>query len=192
MMLESGPDGISNLNYPEAVAAMQAGQAAMFIDGTSNVAQTLDPEASRFPAETGLAPVPSGPAGRSPAIAVHGLGIPADSGNADAAFRFIEWATSAEVQTQIALNEAFPDFTREAVGEDPDVQEKYAQVHPDLIRLRSEALEETIPHYRPLIVQWPEIGAAIGDNVNSALNELKSNEQALSDAQAEVEDILAN
>ena len=192
MMTESGPLGISNLNYPEAIATMQAGNAAMYIDGTANISQTLDPKKSRVADKIGLAQVPKGPAGRSPAIAVHGLGIPADGRNKEAAFKFIEWATSEDVETQIAINDAFPDFTRKAVGENKEVQAKYAKINPDLIRLRSESLAETIPNYRPLIVQWPEIGAAIGDNVNAALNGQKSNKQALEDAQQEVEDILGN
>ena len=190
MLTSSGPAGISNINYPEAVAAMQAGDVAMFIDGTSNIVPTLDPEASREAAQIGLAPVPEGPVGRSPAIAVHGLGIPSSSSKQKAAARFIEWATSEEVQTQIAINEAFPDFTRPAVGENEEVAAKYAEINPDLIEMRTASLEQTIPHYRPLIVDWPEMGAAIGDNVNSALNGLKSNADALADAQAEVEGIL--
>ncbi len=190
MLNESGPPGISNINYPEAAAAMQAGNVAMFIDGTSNVVPTLDPEASKVADKIALAPVPEGPEGRSPAIAVHGLGIPKASDNAEAAFKFIEWATSEEVQAQIAVDKAFPDFTRPAVGEHEDVAAKYAEISPDLIRLRSESLSETIPNYRPLIVQWPEMGAAIGDNVNSAFNGIQSNADALKNAQAEVESVL--
>lgn len=190
MLTESGPSGVSNINYPEAVALMQAGGAAMFIDGTSNVVPTLDPETSSVADKIGLAPVPEGPAGRSPAIAVHGLGIPASSSKADAAYRFIEWATSEDVQAQIAINESYPDFTRPAVGEHQDVADKYAAINPDLIQLRSASLSDTIPNYRPLIPQWPEIGAAIGDNVNSALNGIITNAEALKNAQAEVQEIL--
>ncbi|MGV0819502.1 ABC transporter substrate-binding protein [Martelella sp. AMO21009] len=190
MLTESGPPGISNINYPEAVAAMQAGNVAIFIDGTSNIVPTLDPKASKVADKIGLAPVPEGPDGRSPAIAVHGLGIPAASKNAEAAAKFIDWATSEKVQEEIAIRESFPDFTRPAVGDDPEVAEKYAEISPDLIKLRADSLNATIPNYRPLIVEWPEIGAAIGDNVNSALNGIQSNADALKNAQTEVEAIL--
>lgn len=191
MLKESGPAGIANMDYPEAVALMQAGGAAMFIDATSNVVPTVDPALSSVADKIALAPVPSGPAGRFPAIAVHGLGIPAASSNAEAAYRFIEWATSEEVQAQIAISEAYPDFTRPAVGERPEVAAKYAEIDPNLISLRAEALAEAIPDYRPLIPQWPAIGAAIGDNINSALNSIQSNAEAMENAQFEVEDILA-
>ena len=89
-----GPDGVGNFNFNEVAAAAQAGQVAMIVDGTSIVSQVVDPAASNFADEFVIALPPGGPEGRSPAIAVHGLGVPAGAADVDASFRFIEWATS--------------------------------------------------------------------------------------------------
>ncbi len=186
-----GPQGGGNFNFSEIAAASQAGKLAMFVDGTSIVAQSLDPAKSQVIDEMAIAPVPKGPAGRFPAIAVHGLGIPADAPNPDLSFKFIQWATSAKTLAKIALNNAFPDFTRASVAQDPEVIAKYKAINPDFLKLRVEMLNDAIGYYRPLLPQWPQIGAAVGEHVNAALNGLESPEEALKAAQDEMTEILA-
>lgn len=192
LMNDYGPQGIGNFNFPEVVAAMQNGQVAMTVDGTSIVAQTVDPNASRFADDIVLALPPGGPAGRSPAIAVHGMGIPAGSRDTDAAFEFIKWATSTETMSKLALSEAYPDFTRASVADNPDVKVKYATVQEDFLDLRVQALNLALGHYRPLIPTWPEIGAAVGENINAAVNGLMSPAEALEAAEDEMNMILGN
>ncbi|MCF6329698.1 MAG: sugar ABC transporter substrate-binding protein, partial [Henriciella sp.] len=190
LLNDYGPPGVGNFNFGEVAASMQSGKVAMIVDGTSVIAQVLDPDQSQYADRISIAPAPRGPAGRSPAIAVHGLAIPADARAPEAAFKFIEWATSEEVLTQIALEQPFPDFTRASVSENRQVQAKYATVHPDFLELRVEALNEAIGHYRPLLPEWPEIGAAVGENINSAINGLLSNRDALQAADLEIEAIM--
>lgn len=191
LMNDYGPDGIGNFNFGEVTAAMQNGQVAIIIDESGLIAQTLDPEASQMAANISIAAVPSGPAGRSPAIAVHGFGIPADAPNPEAAFAFMEWATSEAVQTQIAISAGFADFTRASVAANPDVTERFQSIHPDFLNIRVAMLNDAIGHYRPLIPQWPAIGAAVGENINAAVNGIVSPEEALVAADREIAEILA-
>lgn len=191
LMKESGPNGIGNFNFGEVAAAMQAGQVAMIVDGTSIIAQALDPAKSKFASQIGLAPVPSGPAGRSPAIAVHGLAVPADATNPEASLAFIKWATSEPVLTKIALREAYPDFTRASVSKNPSVIAKYNSVHPEFLNLRVQMLNQAIGHYRPLIPQWPQIGAAVGENINAAVNGISKPQDALKTADEEITKIMS-
>ena len=192
LMNDFGPPGIGNFNYNEVAAAMQTGQVAMVFDGTAVAAWTLDPEKSQYADKIDLAPIPTGPAGRSPAIAVHGLGIPAGAPNPDVSFKFIEWATSEEVLTKIALSEAFADFTRASVSKNPEVIAKYQSIHPKFLELKVQMLGDAIGHYRPLLPEWPQIGAAVGENINAAVNGLMSNEEALEAADEEIAEILDN
>ncbi|MCB1354990.1 MAG: sugar ABC transporter substrate-binding protein [Maritimibacter sp.] len=186
-----GPQGAGNFNFSEVAAAMQAGKIAMTVDGTSIVAQTLDPEKSQVLENMAIAAVPEGPAGRSPAIAVHGLGIPADAPDPEASFKFIEWATSSETLAKIALSQPFPDFTRASVADNAEVVAKYETINPDFLSLRVQMLNDAIGHYRPLLPQWPEMGAAIGEHINAAVNGLETPEEALAAAQDEMAEILA-
>ncbi|MCJ8139178.1 extracellular solute-binding protein [Falsirhodobacter halotolerans] len=186
LLAKYGPDGIGSFNFPEVVAAMQAGQAAMTVDGTSITSQIVDASKSQFADRIQLALPPAGPEGRSPALAVHGLGISGAARNADAAATFIAWATSPETMTKLALNEAYPDFTRASIAQDPAVQEKYAAIQSDFLDLRVAALGEARSDYRPLIPEWPEIGAVIGENINAAVNGLIDPEEALETASDEM------
>lgn len=185
-----GPPGAGNFNFAEVKAAAQNGQVVFTVEGTGVVTQIVDPAQSKYASVTGIALPPGGPAGRSPAIAVHGLGIPASSRHAEAAARFIEWAVSPETMTKIALSEPFSNFTTQSVAQDPEVIAKYEKVHPDFLRVQAEALNLAIGHYRPLIPEWPELGAAIGENINAAVNGLMSPQEALAAAEQEMRDIL--
>lgn len=192
LLNEYAPQGAGNFNFSEVNAAAQNGQIVFAVEGTGVVSQIVDPEKSKFAQVTGLALPPGGPAGRSPAIAVHGLGIPASAANPDAAAKFIEWAVSTETVTKISLAQPFPDFTTGTVADNEEVIEKYADVHPDFLRLRVEALDLAIGHYRPLIPEWPALGAAIGENINAAVNGLMSPEDALAAAEREMAELLGN
>ncbi len=192
LLNDYAPQGAGNFNFSEVNAAAQNGQVVFTVEGTGVVSQIVDPEKSKFASVTGLALPPGGPAGRSPAIAVHGLGIPASAANAEAAAKFIEWAVSTETVTKIALAEPFPDFTTGTVADNPEVIAKYADVHPDFLKLRVEALDLAIGHYRPLVPEWPALGGAIGENINAAVNGLMSPEDALAAAEQEMNDILGN
>lgn len=190
LLNEYGPQGAGNFNFSEVNAAAQNGQIAIALEGTGVVAQIVDPEKSKFADKTGIALPPGGPAGRSPAIAVHGLGIPASAKNPELSAKFIEWAVSTETMTRIALENAFSNFTTAPVAENPEVKAKYAEVHPDFLTMQADALNLAVGHYRPLLPEWPALGQAIGENINGALNGLTSPEEALENAEQEMRDIL--
>ena len=190
LLNEYGPQGAGNFNFSEVNAAAQNGQIAFALEGTGIVAQIVDPAKSKFADKTGIALPPGGPAGRSPAIAVHGLGIPASAKNPDLSAKFIEWAVSTETMTKIALSESFSNFTTGPVAENPEVIAKYSKVHPDFLSMQADALNLAIGHYRPLLPDWPALGQAIGENINAALNGLVSPEEALEGAEQDMKDIL--
>lgn len=192
LMNDFGPQGIGNFNFGEVIATMQSGKVAMIFDGTGVAAEAMNPDASEVADQIAVAPIPSGPAGRFPTIAVHGLGVPADAPNPEASFAFIEWATSEETLTKIALAQPYADFTRASVAQNPEVIEKYAAIHPDFLDVRVQMLNEAIGHYRPLLPYWPQMGAAVGEMINSAVNGIMTNEEALAAADEEIEAIQAD
>ena len=187
---EFAPQGAGNFNFAEVNAAAQNGQIVFAVEGTGVVAQIVDPGKNQHAKNTGLALPPGGPAGRSPAIAVHGLGIPASAPDAAKSAKFIEWAVSPEVMAKIALSEPFANFTTVSVAENAEVIAKYESVHPDFLQVQADALNLAIGHYRPLLPEWPALGAAIGENINAAVNGLMSPEDALEAAELEMADIL--
>lgn len=184
------PGGAGNYSFAEVIAAYQQGKAAIAIDGTSIITQFFDKQASKFADQTAVALVPEGPGGRSPMIAVHGLAISKFSKNKDGAFEFIKWATSAEVQKKVALNNYWIDFTRNSVAEDPQIVEKYDLDNGNFMKLRIESLNMARADYRPLIPEWPEIGDIIAAQVNAAATGGVSSEAALQEANKQVTEVL--
>ncbi len=185
-----GPSGIENYNTNDIVAAMHSGKVAMVFDGTGPISRILNPEKNKFIDKIEIAAIPEGPYGRFPAIAVHGMGIPMNAENPDAAFAFIEWATSEEVATKIAMRANFADFTRTSVADNPEIIKKFSEIHPNFIKLKLQMLSEAIPHYRPLIEQWPAIGLVVGENINDAFNGLVTSEEALEASDEDIAEIM--
>ena len=192
LLNDYGPQGAGNFNFAEVQAAAQNGQIAFAVEGTGIAASLVDPAKSKFADKTGITLPPAGPAGRSPAIAVHGLGIPASAKNPELSAKFIEWAVSTETMTKIALAQPFSNFTTQPVAQNAEVIAKYSKVHPDFLTVQAEALNLAVGHYRPLLPEWPSLGQAIGENINAALNGLMSPEEALEAAEQEMRDILGN
>lgn len=126
-----GPQGTLNMSWPQAVAIFQQGKAAMWIDADSLYTNVLDPAKSIIADKVGYAQFPAGKAGSKPYnITSWALGMNAASGNQDAAWEFIRWATSAPVVMQ--LQQSGLPGARSTVWNSPDglkgFPEEYAKV----------------------------------------------------------------
>jgi multiple sugar transport system substrate-binding protein len=109
-----------------------------------------------------------------------GIGINADSENSEAAWEFIKWITSPEIQKEWILNDGAP--IRRSTLEDPDLVAQYPWF-PVLL----EAFEKGDGDYRPRIPQYSIIQDALGNAVNSYLVGELTAQEALDQAQAQVE-----
>jgi len=77
-----------------------------------------------------------------------GYGVSKDSDNKEAAFLYVQWATSPEIQHRIARDFYIPDPARRSIYEDPYVTELYSH-HP----LMTEAIENHVKRV-PYIPEW--------------------------------------
>jgi len=94
-------------------------------------------------------------------------------------------------QPKIALSQSYPDFTRASVAQNTDVIAKYESIHPEFLNLKVQMLGDAIGHYRPLLPQWPQMGATVGENINAAVNGIMSNEEALTLSDQDIADIMS-
>lgn len=176
----------------QASTAMMEGRAAVYIDALAWVGLAADPVKSKVKDRVGYALPPGGPAGRFPQVAVHGLQIPAAAKQKDVSWEFVKWATSKEVMGRISETTTYPAVTRASVLAAPAYKQKYKWGGADIGALHGAALKaagsgymayRTVPEFPP-----------IGDRVSIALSEIstgqKSAEQAMKDAQRDVEVIL--
>lgn len=169
LIINYGPPGGANFSWDQVQLAMQQGTVAMAIDATNFAARLENPEQSTVAGKVGYAPVPSGPYGSSPSVYTAGLVIPKGSKHKDAAFEFIVWATSKEIQLRTAIEGMRADATRKSVWEDQSYRDKYN--YEGWIDVTIAAMDQADPDYRPRIKEWKRMGDRLGIAISEVLVE---------------------
>ena len=168
LVREHGPAGATNMSWEEALPLFQQGQVAMYTDASTFLPQVIDPETSSVADSAGFAKMPAGPEGEVQTFNGWALGISPFSQKQEAAWYFIQWATSPEMVERL---------TAEGIaGARPDVEfgEEYPQ---DWVQAFTESLPEAraqLPKVGPVPEVRDVIGTAIvagiqGDAVEPAL-----------------------
>ena len=102
-MMSAGPINVQSLDWPDASLLFQQGRAAFFIDASLFGPGFEDPDASVVAGKTGYALMPPVEAdGQSwTGHWMWGIGIPANAQNPEAAWYFIQWMTSKDIEPVI-------------------------------------------------------------------------------------------
>jgi multiple sugar transport system substrate-binding protein len=98
-----GPPGINGFDWPVPSQQFQQGKVFAFLDVNLFVPDLQDKTKSKVAGNVGFAPVPEGKCGRAPFIGGWGYAISPFSKNADAAWTFIQWATSKDINLEMKL-----------------------------------------------------------------------------------------
>ncbi|MEO7243284.1 MAG: sugar ABC transporter substrate-binding protein [Variovorax sp.] len=168
LVKDYGFPGMVNATHEELIVNMQQGRVAMVLDGHPLAGVFLNKEKSKSYGKTGVAPIPSGPAGLFPAFSEHGIAIAKNSGNKEAAWEFVKWATSKDVQLRIAIDGNYVAATRRSVVSDPAYRAKYNFADGELLDATQQMLERRKPTYIPAIPEWSELADVIGNQVSRA------------------------
>lgn len=195
MMTNYGPPGAANNGFNENLALFQQGKCGMWIDATVAASFVTNPKDSTVADKVGFALAPN-----KAGIAKHGnwlwawnLAIPVGTQKADAALKFVEWATSKGYTELVASKEGWanvPPGTRSSLYANPE----YAKVPFAAMTLNSiNAADPTHPTVDPVpyvgvqfvaIPEFQGIGTAVGQQFSAALAGTTSMEEALANAQA--------
>jgi multiple sugar transport system substrate-binding protein len=162
-------------------AHLLQGTAAMSINWPAWIGAFADPARSKVIGKMAFTTLPSGDKPGQAEIGNWLLAIPKDSKNVDAAMDFLIWATSAE-QMKLSAQRGNPP-TRISVFKDPDLIARYP-TYPAQLR----SLESSRP--RPRTPQWNEIENAFGIFLSKANSGELTAEDAMNQANAEIEKIL--
>lgn len=190
MLDEYGPPGVTNMSWTEASAIFQQGQAAFYTDASVFFNNMMDESQSRIGDTVGFAQMPAGPAGSRPySIPSWGLGVNNASENTDAAWQFIEWATSPEITAQV--QESGVAGARDSVWDDPDATAAFPE---ELAEVLISSAADGVGHDRPVVVEVARardiVGAPLiayleGGDLQGALTQAQEEYQALLDEEAE-------
>jgi multiple sugar transport system substrate-binding protein len=183
-MIELGkysPPGYASFNADEVGAHLLQGTAAMSINWPAWISSFSDAEKSKVIGKMEFGQMPGA---KNPGRAEIGnwlIAIPRDAKNAEAAFDFLWWATSAE-QMKLSAQRGNPP-TRRSLFTDASLVAKFPSYPAQL-----KSLENSRP--RPRTPLWNEIENAFGIYLSKANSGELSAEDALNQANAEIKNII--
>ncbi len=193
LMNNYGPPGASSNGFNENLALFQQGKCGMWIDATVAASFVTNPKDSTVADKVGFALAPDdGKGKRSNWLWAWSLAVPAGTKNADAAMKFIDWATSKDYTQLVAEKEGWanvPPGTRQSLYDNPE----YAKIpfaKPTLDSIMSadptHPTVNEVPYTGVQFVAIPEfqgLGTAVGQQFSAALAGQMSAEDALKAAQ---------
>jgi sorbitol/mannitol transport system substrate-binding protein len=195
LMKNDGPPGASSNGFNENLALFQSGKCGMWIDATVAGSFVTDPKNSKVAKDVGfaLAPNKEGVDKRGNWLWSWALAIPAGTKKAEAAEKFVSWATSKHYLDVVAAKDGWanvPPGTRTSLYEN----QKYLDAAP-FAKMTLESIKaadpehptvKPVPYVGVQFVAIPEfqgIGTAVGQQFSAALAGQISVDQALSSAQ---------
>ncbi|MCQ2003370.1 ABC transporter substrate-binding protein [Rhizobium sp. NRK18] len=194
LMNDAGPPGASSNGFNENLALFQTGKCGMWIDATVAASFVTNPKDSTVADKVGFALAPDKGLGkRGNWLWAWSLGIPAGTKKAEAAEKFVAWATSKHYTELVAEKEGWanvPPGTRKSLYDNPKYQEAapFAKMTLESINAADPAhpTVKPVPYTGVQFVAIPEfqgIGTAVGQQFSAALAGQVSVDQALQSAQ---------
>ncbi|MBB2793278.1 UNVERIFIED_ORG: sorbitol/mannitol transport system substrate-binding protein [Rhizobium pisi] len=194
LMKDAGPPGASSNGFNENLALFQTGKCAMWIDATVAASFVADPKQSQVADKVGFALAPDKGLGkRGNWLWAWSLAVPAGTQKAEAAEKFVAWATSKEYSNLVAEKEGWlnaPPGTRKSLYANADYQKaaSFAKMTLDSINSAdpTKPTVKPVPYVGVQFVAIPEfqgIGTAVGQQFSAALAGQISVDQALKSAQ---------
>ncbi|MGB6105142.1 MAG: extracellular solute-binding protein [Pusillimonas sp.] len=187
LLRDFGPDGVISYTTDQTVQALKAGRANLSTMGQSHLTQIGDQASSKTVGTAAFGLVPQGPKGRFPGVAVHALGIPAGSKNKEAAWAFIQWATSKEIALR-AVAAGYGSPARRSALESREYQARQTVNGYDLAKLAIDSVDLAAKggymKYRTVSV-FPQVDQQLNKAIELIVSGQRSAEQAMRLAQAQ-------
>lgn len=201
LLQKYGPPGSSSNGFNESLTLFENGRCGMWIDATVAAGTLSNPKQSLVATTVGFAPAPVAvtPQG-SQWLWFWGLGVPAATHHAEAAAKFVQWATSRKYIRLVAQRygwAAVPPGTRRSTYQQPE----YLASAPfaDLVYQSIMAADPLHPTLKPVpytgiqcivLPAFPTIGNQVGQLIAAALVGNLSVDESLRKAQAATQRVI--
>jgi len=192
ILAQAAPGSLS-WDWNGLAEAISAGSIAMAPQWHEYASTFEDPALSQVAGKVKWTLLPKGPAGSKNLWGGTGTAVNsyASPDRQRAAWMFITWATSPEVQKQLLQEGSTP--TRTSVYNDPEVKQWIAENKNPLVAVLPLVLEAWTPEYIGLaqgkVVTWVQVDEAIFTNLAKMLAGSATPEQAMADATAQINKI---
>lgn len=184
-LIPFAPAGVLTYDWDENANAFAQGKAAMNLQWQNSAPLCQDPTKSTIVGKFDFTLIPGkkqadGTIKRTPTFGGWGLMIPKDSKNKEAAWEFIVWATSPEMELKLAY--AMPG-ARYSSLKNPELSAKYVEY---------KGMLESLPiaKGRPRIAAYSELADALEVALSEAMTGTKDAQSALNEANSRFEEIL--
>jgi multiple sugar transport system substrate-binding protein len=181
-----GPQGVLNMSWPQAVGIFSQGKAAFYSETASHYKNMTDPEKSLVADKVGFTILPAGSAGSKPYnTTAWGLAINPKSVNKDAAWEFIQWATTKE-NVMMTQRGGVPGARNSVWSQ----KESMATYPPDLAVAIQETMKIGVGHNVPEVISVGEardavgsivVQAVLGEDIKAAADKANAELQAIID-----------
>ena len=194
LMKDAGPAGASSNGFNENLALFQQGKCGMWIDATVAASFVSNPKDFTVADKVGYALAPdTGLGKRGNWLWAWSLAIPAGTQKAEAAQKFVSWATSKAYLDLVASKEGWanvPPGTRTSLYNNPEYQKAapFAKMTLDSINSAdpTKPTVKPVPYVGVQFVAIPEfqgLGTTVGQLFSAALAGQSTVDDALKQAQ---------
>ena len=189
LLKDYGPPGVVNYSFYQISSLYREGKAAMAFESSNELRSVMEGGARLK--DTGIAPLPAGPGGSRPTVIGWTLSVSAHSKKKDAAWYFVQWASSKEIQERLALDGVAPPRASVAGDGDYKAWMEAEPVRKEWGATLAELSKTGTSEVGYPIVANPASREFIGQAVNELLLDQKPVAQACADADKQLNALIA-
>ncbi|MEJ8824551.1 sugar ABC transporter substrate-binding protein [Variovorax humicola] len=189
LLKDYGPPGVVNYSFYQISSLYREGKAAMAFESSNELRNVMDGGARAN--DTAVAVLPAGPGGSHPTVIGWTMSVSAYSKNKEAAWYFVQWATSPAMQAKLAVDGVAPP--RAAVANSKGYKDWMAEqpVRSGWVAAVNELSKTGTSEVGYPIVANPASREFVGQAVTELLLGQKTAAQACADADKQLDALIA-
>ncbi|MGY3606533.1 MULTISPECIES: ABC transporter substrate-binding protein [unclassified Bradyrhizobium] len=188
LLSKYGPQGVLSFTDDQALRSQTEGRANIRTNAMAWVLPLAKRADSKVKETTRFGMIPKGAGGSFPGSNANGYGIPVGARQKEAAWAFIQWATSKETFRRIAFERGGLAVPRRSIIDDPEYRKVLNINGQDVAALYLQILERAgegnYMSYRTVPV-FPQVGDKINKAIERIASRQQSAEASMATAQAE-------
>lgn len=189
LLKDYGPPGVVNYSFYQISGLYREGKAAMAFESSNELSSVMQGGARLK--DTAIAVLPAGPGGSHPTVIGWTMSVSAHSKKKEAAWYFVQWATSKAVQEKLALDGVAPPRASVAGGADYRTWMNAEPVRKEWVAAVNELGKTGTSEVGYPIVANPASREFVGQAVNELLLGQKTVAQACADADKQLNALIA-
>ncbi|MDQ6640083.1 MAG: sugar ABC transporter substrate-binding protein [Pseudomonadota bacterium] len=189
LLRDYGPPGVVNYSFYQISGLYKEGKAAMAYESSNELHSVMDGGARLK--DTGVTLLPAGPGGSRPTVIGWTMSVSNYSKNKEAAWYFLQWATSRSMQEKLALEGIAPPRASVANGADFKKWMDEQPVRREWVAAVNEAARTGTSEVGYPIVANPASREFVGQAVDELLLGQKPLAQACADADRQLDALIA-